>query len=440
MMTTIDKTDRYCVIGAGPSGLVAAKNLQARGIACEIIEKHCDVGGIWDISHAQSTVYENTYTITSKDITAYTDFPFPDGTHDYIHHTKVLAYLKSYARKHNLYAMTLFDTQVNDIQRKDNRWEVACSNGDVYQYQGLVIANGHNWSPKYPSYSGEYTGQSLHSSSYKNPEVLKGKNVLVVGAGNTGCDIAVEAAHFAKSVSISMRRGYYFVPKYIFGIPADKLGQSSQSTWVPLKLVRFVYKLLLKMTMGNPTRYGLPKPDHELLESPPIVNNLLPYYVSHNRVCVEKDIERFEGELVKFKDGSEKYFDVIVYATGYQIVFPFIDKQHLNWKEGKPDLYLMAFHPSYDNLFVAGLTDGTGGHFPTVDLQTQIIANYVKAKREGHEFAADIDKRKSQGNWDFSRGIRFIESSRSLTQFELVSFRKHMLNLIGAYSSVSAEA
>ncbi|MCG8673523.1 MAG: NAD(P)-binding domain-containing protein [Pseudomonadales bacterium] len=432
-MKIIDKKDLYCVIGAGPSGLVAAKNLLQRNIPCEIIEKHDDIGGIWNIKNPQSTVYDNTYTITSREITAYTDFPFPEDSGDYIHHTKVLDYLRDYAVKNDLSSIIRFNMEVSKLERQGEFWEVTCG-GTTYLYKGVVVANGHNWYPKYPDYSGDFTGEIIHSSSYKNPDNLKGKDVLVVGAGNTGCDIAVEAAHYAKSTSISMRRGYYFVPKYIFGIPADKLGQNSQSTAIPLSFIRFVYKLLLKLTMGNPQRYGLPKPDHELLESPPIVNNLLPYYVAHKRVNVTKDVDHYKGNTVHFTDGTSKDIDTVIYATGYQIVFPFIDKKYLNWEDGKPNLYLMAFHPEYNNFFVAGLTDGTGGHFPTVDLQTQIIANYLRAKEDGHKFASEIEKRKSNGNWDFSRGIRFIESSRSLTQFELVSFRKHMLGLIGSYS------
>lgn len=434
-MECIDKTDRYCVIGAGPSGLVAAKNLLAKGIPCEIIEKHSDIGGIWDIKNPQSTVYDNTYTITSKEITAYTDFPFPDDSPDYIHHSKVLEYLRAYAQHFDLYPHLRFNTEVTQVERRSDLWDITMNDGKTYRYRGLIIANGHNWYPKKPQYPGEFSGEEIHSASYKNPDNFKGKNVLIVGAGNTGCDIAVETSHVAKSTFISMRRGYYFVPKFVFGIPADKLGQSSQSTAIPMRLVRFLYKLLLKFTVGAPSRYGLPEPDHQLLESPPIVNNLLPYYVAHKRVGVKRDIDYFDGDLVYFKDGSSEQIDTVIYATGYQIVFPFIDKSYLNWKDGKPDLYLMAFHPNYDNLFVAGLTDGTGGHFPTADLQTQVVANYIKAKETDHKFAAQIDERKRNGNWDFSRGIKFIESSRSLTQFELVSFRKHMIKLINSFAA-----
>lgn len=405
------------------------------GVDIDVIERHSEVGGIWDISNPHSTVYDATYTITSRKITAYTDYEFPEDSPTYLHHTKVFSYLKSYAIDKGIYSHIQFSSEVIAVERHNEHWKVTLSSGESRIYGGLIVANGHNWSPKMPEYKGHFSGEILHSSAYKNSKFLDGKRILVVGAGNTGCDIAVEALHYAKAVDISMRRGYYFVPKFVFGMAADELGQNSQSTAVPLRIVRFFYKILLKITMGMPQRFGLPAPDHELLESPPIVNSLLPYYVAHDRVKVKKDIACFDGDKVKFADGTEQAYDTVIFATGFEIVFPFIDKSHLNWKAGKPDFYLMAFHPEYDNFFIAGLTDGTGGHFPTVDLQTQVIAKYISSKRKGTRFASTVDEHKQKGSWDFSKGIRFIDSSRNLTQFEIATFRKHMLGLINEASA-----
>lgn len=422
----IDRRDRYCVIGAGPSGLAAAKNLLRKGIECDILERHSAIGGIWDISNPNSTVYDNTYTITSRKVTGYTDFPVPDDEACYLHHTRVLSYLRDYARRFGLDARVSFNAEVLRLERDGEFWDVHLAGGECRRYQGVIIANGHNWSPKLPAYPGHFSGKTIHSSRYRNPDALKGERVLVIGAGNTGCDIAVETSHVAKETHISMRRGYYFVPKFIFGVPADELGQRSQSSLVPLAVVRFFYRLLLRLTVGKPESYGLPAPDHALLESPPIVNSLLPFYVAHRRVATRPDIERFEGDEVVFSDGRRDRYDTLVYATGYEIVFPFVDRRHLNWKDGRPDFYMMCFHPEYDNFFIAGLTDGTGGHFPTVDLQTQVIAGYIDGMRQHSPAALMLREKKKRGNIDFSKGIRFIRSSRSLTQFELATFTAHM--------------
>ncbi len=432
----MDYGNMYCVIGAGPSGLAAAKNLQKLGIPYVVFEKHSRVGGIWDVNNESSTCYDSTYTITSKKVTAYTDFPIEEHMPDYMHHTQVLSYLNSYAQHFDLLPNIQFGVKVTKIEKQNDHWKIDTTRGS-HLFAGVIIANGHNWSPVIPDVVRSFTGRCIHSANYKNPDDLRGQNVLVIGAGNTGCDIAVETSHVTRQTQISMRRGYYFVPKYMFGMPSDEFGSKSQSGMIPISLIQRVYQLLLRIVVGPIQRFGLPMPDHKILESPPIVNSLLPYYVSHGRVKVKSNVTVVSGNKVTFADGSSSDVDTIICATGYKIDFPFIDQKYLSWKGNRPDFYLMAFHPDYDNLFIAGLTDGTGGHFPTVDLQTQVIAHYIKANADKGRFADEINHVKRNGNLDFSNGIRFIESDRSYTQFELVKFQKYMKKLIGRAEKLS---
>lgn len=195
------------------------------------------------------------------------------------------------------------------------------------------------------------------------PEVLRGKRVLVVGAGNSGCDSAVESAQNAARTFHSVRRGYYYVPKYFLGKPADQIGEVSLQLRVPLPVRRAFYTLLLRMVVGTPQKFGLPRPDHRLFETHPIVNSPMLYYVGHGDIIPKPDVAELRGKQVKFKDGSEEQIEVIVYATGFSIVFPFLDKKHLNWKNDRPNLYLNIFHPEYDNLFVAGLIQPDSGQW-----------------------------------------------------------------------------
>ncbi|MGH7452657.1 MAG: flavin-containing monooxygenase, partial [bacterium] len=211
------------------------------------------------------------------------------------------------------------------------------------------------WDPKYPNYPGRFGGLTLHSAQYKTPAVRRDKRVLVVGAGNSGCDIAVEAAQNAVQTFHSTRRGYYYVPKYFFGKPADQIGEVSLKLRVPLPIRRAINTLLLKMVAGTPEKFGLPKPDHKLFETHPIVNLQMLYYAGHGDIIPKPDVAELRRDHVRFKDGSEERVEVIIYATGYNIVFPFMDKKYLNWKSNRPHLYLNIFHPEYDNLFVAGL-------------------------------------------------------------------------------------
>jgi hypothetical protein len=154
-----------------------------------------------------------------------------------------------------------------------------------------------------------------------------------------------------------MRRGYHFVPKYVFGKPADTLGGLFQ---LPPFLKQHVDKRLLKLFTGDPQRVGFPEPDHKLYEAHPIVNSLVLYYAGHGDIDVKKDIDHFEGKTVHFLDGSQEDYDLILLATGYQLYYPFIEDQILNWEGAAPHLYLNIFHPERDNLFVLGMIEASG--------------------------------------------------------------------------------
>ncbi|MFJ2741490.1 flavin-containing monooxygenase [Streptomyces sp. NPDC087440] len=423
------------VIGAGPSGLASLKSLSDLNIPCMAYESHSDVGGIWDIENPRSSVYENTHTITSREVTGYSDLPMSRELPDYPRHREVRTYLRQYAERFDLRRLIRFDSDVTKIERLSDGWRVTTADGHTQEHSALIIANGHNWHPHTPSFEGKFDGEILHSRDYTNPAELRGKRVLVVGAGNSGCDIAVEAAGVTDDVAISMRRGYYFFPKFIFGKPADQVSESSQNFRLPAPVARFVYRTMLKLSIGSPEQFGLPKPDHEPLESPPIVNSLLPYYCAHGRVKVRPAPVRFDGKFVEFSDGTSEEFDTIILATGFRIHIPFIEEQHLDWVKGRPDFYLLAFSPRYDDLFIAGMTDGTGGHFPTVELQSRVIAAYLKARETDPETARAFDEKKRRRGVDLTGGIKFLDSPRNLTQFELLTYlrvlRDHLALLGG---------
>lgn len=427
------------VIGAGPSGLASLKNLVDLGIPCVGYESHGDVGGIWDIENPRSSVYDNTHTITSREVTGFSDLPMDRALPTYPRHDQVRGYLRQYAERFDLIRRIRFGSDVTDVERLPDGWRVTTADGESHDHRALIIANGHNWSPHMPSFEGKFDGELLHSRDYTSADSLAGKHVLVIGAGNSGCDIAVEAASLAEHVSISMRRGYYFFPKFVFGKPADQVSESSQHLRLPAPVARVAYRTLLKLSIGSPEQYGLPKPDHEPLESPPIVNSLLPYYCAHGRVTVRRAPVRFDGRFVEFSDGTRDEFDTVVLATGFRIRMPFMPNEHLDWQDGRPDFYLLAFSQRYQDLFIAGMTDGTGGHFPTVELQSRLIASYLKAREEAPAAAARFDARKRRRDADITGGIKFLDSPRNLTQFELITFlrvlREHLTLLGGEDTS-----
>ena len=260
MASADNSASKYCIVGAGSAGLTVAKNLLAAGLPFDCLEREDEVGGNWYYGKPHSAVYRSTHLISSKPLTEYTDYPMPAEYPDYPSHEQVWEYLRSYARRFDLYKHIEFGTAVERIEPADGLWQVTLTGGQRRTYRGVVIANGHNWDPQRPQYPGHFDGLTLHSAEYKTPEVLAGRRVLVVGAGNSGCDIAVESAQNATATFHSVRRGYHYVPKYFRGIPADQWSEFLLRLRLPLWLRRFLAWQMIHVAFGEPTRFGLPCP------------------------------------------------------------------------------------------------------------------------------------------------------------------------------------
>lgn len=431
MSAVVDYRDTYCVIGAGAAGITVAKNLLARGIACHVIEREDEVGGNWYYGKPNSSVYKSTHLLSSKPMTAYTDFPMPDEYPHYLRHDQVCAYLRAYARHFGIYPHIQFNCAVERCERdEDGLWLVTLSNGETRRYAGLVVCNGHHWDPNYPDFKGHFNGEILHTKFYKTPDVLRGKRVLVVGAGNSGCDLVVEAVHHAEKVFHSTRRGYYYIPKFILGTPVDQIDQLSRRLGTPKFVRRFTNTLLIRFVLGDPTAYGLPKPDHKLLETHPIVNQQMLYHVGHGDIIPKPNVAELDGDVVRFVDGTAEAIDLIIYATGFKISFPFLDQKHLNWQQHGPGLYLHAFHPQYDNLFVVGLLQPDSGLFWLMDLQAQAIANFIHAQRHAPERAARFRQRKAGPNPDIRGGTRHVPSQRHHVEIDHFVYRRVIKRII----------
>jgi len=428
------RSEKYCIVGAGASGLAVARNFAQQGIPFDCLEREDDIGGNWNYGKPHSSVYRSAHLISSKRLIQFPDYPMPAEWPAYPGHQLVQEYFRSYAQHFDLYPRIEFNASVARIEpansNGDSQWEVTLEDGRSRRYRGVAIANGHHWDPKWPEYPGEFSGTTLHSSQYKTPDVLAGRRVLVVGAGNSGCDIAVESAQQAARTLHSTRRGYHYVPKFIFGRPADRLGEFLLKVHCPLWLRRLIAKGVVKLAVGLPQDYGLKRPDHRLFESHPIINSQMMYYVGHGDIVPKPDIERFDGPTVHFTDGTSEPIEVIVFATGFKISFPFIDASHLNWRDGRPNLFLNAFHPQHDHLFVAGLVQPDGGIWELSHYQAKLMARFIRAIDDGSPKADEFRRRKSGGGSDLGGGIRYVNSTRHLIEVEHFSYRRRLQKLI----------
>ena len=402
----------YAVIGAGPSGLAAARNLQRFGIPWTGFELGDDVGGLWNIRGPRSTVYESAHLISSRTTTQFTEFPMREEVADYPSHRELFDYFTAFADHFGLRQGFTFGAEVERIEPVEGAWQVT-ANGTTTTHAGVLVANGTLSEPKVPTFAGTFAGTVLHTSDYKSASVFAGKRVLVIGAGNSGCDIAVDAVHHAESVDLSVRRGYHFVPKYLFGKPADTLNQGKP---LPPRLKQAVDSRVLRMFTGDPTRFGFPEPDHKIYESHPIVNTLVLHHIGHGDIRMRKDVERLDGSGVRFVDGSRGDYDLVVLATGYRLHYPFVDPALLGWTGPEsgtaPDLYLNVFSRRDPDLFVLGMIEASGIGWQGRYEQAELVASAIRAREDAPDRWAAFEARVHGPSPDLSGGYHYLGLER----------------------------
>ncbi len=409
----------WALIGAGPSGLGAARNLARRGIPFVGFERHTDVGGLWDIDSQTSTMYESAHLISSKTTTAYDEFPMREETADYPSHWEMREYFRDYAdtfdlRRHFRFGVSVVRTEPGE----DGGWSVTTKDEQTGREQtgifaGVIIANGILSEPNVPGFEGEFDGEIVHTSQYRRPEAFRDKRVLIVGAGNSGCDIAVDAVGQARSVDMSLRSGYWFFPKYILGRPSDTLNEGRP---LPAPIKQRIDSRLIRLITGNPARLGFPEPEGRIYETHPVMNTLVLYHAGHGDIVIRGDIERFEGSAVRFVDGTVADYDMVMLATGYRLHYPFIDPGHLNWDvesgASGPDLYLNIFTPRHRNLFVLGMVEATGLGWQGRFNQSDLVAEFIQASSERPGQAEEMWRRVNGPRPDLFAGYHYRQLDR----------------------------
>lgn len=439
---------QVAVIGAGPCGLAACRWLKLSGWDYTAFELQPEIGGVWQIDGPRGRVYAGTYMISSKRLTEFSDFPMPRGFPHYPHHRQVLAYLKDYVVHHALSSKIRCSVRIQRIIPDSDGFEVEMADGTKHRFGAVILAVGHHSHPVRPEWGSSLTIPSWHSSEVKDTRAFSGKRVLVVGGGNSGCDLAVELSHTAARVTLSLRRGYHVLPKYLFGAPLDRCGETLDRWHLPRIIKRQIVRWLLRAVAGPPERYGLPRPDHEIFESHPIINSLLPIYVGHHRIDVRPDVVRAEASRIEFADGSTEDFDTVVLATGYKLSFPFFDDQlALEFGERRahatiakssdgriagtatdgPSLFLEAFHPQINNLFVVGQFQPTGGIWRLAELQARLISQFLRAQISAPQVAQWFRRmaRENRGKKVYRRG-RYIASDRHAIEVDYFDFRREL--------------
>lgn len=370
-----DTKEKFLVIGAGFVGLGLANALKRKNIPFESIDGRDQIGGNWF-----NGVYNHVHILSSKQTTEMKDFPMPSDYPAFPSGTQMFAYLKSYWLHYQLDKQTSLQTeaklvrplskseleQVGEKAGKTYKelWEVHLSNGEKRLYKGVVICIGHHWDRRIPQYPGQdqFGGTILHSKDYKDPIIFSGKKVLVVGGGNSACDINVEAVRYGETVHSSMRRGYWFLPRTIGGIPLIEWIRP----WMPMWYQRLVIRSLLYLIIGPYTKYGLQVPDHQLFEQHPTINTELLNYLKLGKIAPHPDIKCFHKNSVEFVDGVKADVDIVIFATGYHISAPFLEKGLLSYDQGIPQLINGSLLAKYRNFYFVGIAQPRYGAGPMI--------------------------------------------------------------------------
>lgn len=377
---------KVAIIGAGPSGITAIKNFADLDFEVTAFERCEGVGGNWRFNDpsGHSSVFETTHIISSKYTSYYEDFPLPESASDYPSHKELLNYFNGYADHFDIKKLIKFGTEVVSCnQREDNTWQVEwkkinSNETTVDIFNALVVCNGHHHKPRYPEYPGEFSGELIHSHDFKSAEPYRDKRVLVIGGGNSACDVAVETARVSKSTAISWRRGYYLIPKFMYGLPVDVFALKSRL--LPAFLREPFTRMMLQIFQGKNEDIGLQKPDQGLFETHPTVNSELYYAVRHGKVRPHKEIEKFEGNTVHFIDGEKGEYDVIIACTGFKIKHTFFEKDFINYEEGKVPLLHRMIPAEITNLYFIGLFQPLGCIWPGAELQSKLAAKHLSGK------------------------------------------------------------
>lgn len=384
---------QVAVIGAGIAGLVTIKSCLEEEIEVTAFEKSDYIGGNWKFKEQGVSVFRNTELSSSKYITGFSDFPIPDHYPHFLKHEQYLEYLLDYARHFDLKRHIKFGISVDSLKRRKDKWLLVATKDGIsqeYEFDAVAVCTGLNEEPNLPKFPNieQFKGQLIHSSFYKDNTPYKDKSVVVVGGGESGGDQVNEISQVAKSVTLSLRRGVFIMPKLDkrMTLPGDYFHHRGTYHYPPVLYERIetviqrlfsfinrkqkswqIRRKLIQLSGGSYHQQFITKSDTfmEALAKP--------------NVSLKPQLKEFDSDGVIFSDGSKVQADAVVFSSGFNVYFPFlpIDSKDWDWRK----LYKKMFHPELLDLgFIGFARPNIGSMPPIMEMQSRYFAGVVSGR------------------------------------------------------------
>jgi dimethylaniline monooxygenase (N-oxide forming) len=409
---------RVCVVGAGPAGLVATKTLLAAGLEVDCFEMAPQTGGHWviDNPNGRAAAYRSLETNTTQRMSRLSDYEMPGEWQDFPGHELVRKWFEDYVDRFGFREQIRLRCEVLSARPLESAWrvEVRTANGNVAQsgYDALVACSGNYWAPRVPVIPGEFAGVQLHAQRYRDPDrpvAMRGRRVAVVGIGNTGCELACEiGAAGAEAVFLCARSGTWMIPKRVDGRaavatvpmmhPHDPVPPALRALPRPARewLFGHVAARMMRRRFGPRMRrfmeLGLPPPPANPQDKRATICDPLLGSLESGAVLARPGIERFDGQELVFRDGTRERADVVLYATGYHLRYPYLPDDLVDTHADDLELFLGTLHPRRHDLFIVGVSRPTGAFWPIAELHAQFAAALLSG-RYALPRQSEIDRR-----------------------------------------------